>query len=167
MEHINIPSIRTTRWGTELTHYTTPREKAMQSRFPVDYPCLMCNRRLVKPNTVCFSCTHLLSRVLAKLTQARELRYTTDVEVRYYRATDKYIEQQQGKAILAGILAVEKEQRKEEFMQRINNPRDKQHELTHIHCKFCGMSLPYSSSRSQQTYCEHCDRHNFSFVVLI
>ena len=88
MIHDKYTNVRTSRWGTDLVPYTSPREKAMQSRFPEDFSCLMCNRRLVKPNTVCFSCTHLLSRVVDALKQREKI-------------TDRYAQIQQAKPIKA------------------------------------------------------------------
>lgn len=145
MTHNNT-QVRTSRWGTELVPYTSPRERAMASRFPVDYPCLLCNRRLVKPNTVCFSCYHLLVRVLKALAQKQE------------RVTDEYVAQLHGRKILAKLEQHDKELRKQEFLERIDNPKEKPHVLEYKDtCARCYISMPIGLG--------YCEEHPYSVWI--
>ena len=148
--------VSTARWGTDLVPYTTPKEKAMQSRFPQDYSCPLCNRRLVKP-TVCFSCMHLIIRIIKAILDKPEQRYSSDSEPRYFRVTDKYVEEKYSSEILQRLEEREREQRKEGFLQRINNPAPKAFELEYEKfCKVCGLAIPYGLG--------HCEIH---IIVLI
>ena len=147
MTNDKYTNVRTSRWGTDLVPYTTQREKIMQSRFPQDYPCLMCNRRLVKPNTVCFSCTHLLVRVMKAMQQQEKI-------------TQQYVEQQVGKAILQELEEHDRQERKEMFLERINNPKPKAHtyEYTQV-CNMCHLAIPIGLG--------YCEEHNYSIIIVI
>ena len=146
MIHDKYTNVRTSRWGTDLVPYTSPREKAMQSRFPEDFSCLMCNRRLVKPNTVCFSCTHLLVRVV-KAVQEQEINI------------EQYVELQVGKAILQKLEEHDRQERKEMFLERINNPKPKPHVIENKYCDRCGLAIP--------TGLGYCETDNYSIYIVL
>ena len=146
MIHDKYTNVRTSRWGTDLVPYTSPREKAMQSRFPEDFSCLMCNRRLVKPNTVCFSCTHLLTRVVDALKQREKI-------------TDRYQQIQQAKPIVAKLEAHDAMLRKQEFLERIDNPKPKPHVIENKYCDRCGFAIP--------TGVGYCEYDNYSIYIVL
>ena len=148
MIHDKYTSVRTSRWGTDLVPYTSPREKAMQSRFPEDFSCLMCNRRLVKPNTVCFSCTHLLTRVVDALKQRDKI-------------TDRYLQIQQAKPIVAMLEAHDADLRKQEFLQRIDaeSVRPKPYVIENEYCDRCGLAIPRGLG--------YCETDNYSIYIVL
>ena len=158
MTNKDIPKLRTSRWGTDLVHYTTPRETAMSQRFPLDYSCPLCNRRLVKP-TLCFSCMHLVVRIVVALLKQPEQRYTKDIVPRHYRVTDKYVEEQHGSKILAQLEAHDRELRKQEFLERMDNPKPKAYVVQQTDfCNRCYLAIPIGLG--------YCEEHNYSIVLI-
>lgn len=140
--------VRTSRWGTDLVPYTSPRERAMASRFPEDYPCLICNRRLVKPNTVCFSCYHLIVRVIKAVAIARE------------KITDEYVAQLHGRKIMQQLEQHDSALRKQEFLERIDNPKEKPHVLEYKDtCKQCFLVIPIGLG--------YCEEHPYSIYTVL
>tara|TARA_R100000234_G_scaffold38673_1_gene22886 strand:+ start:27199 stop:27522 length:324 start_codon:yes stop_codon:yes gene_type:complete len=101
---------------------------------------------------------HLVVRIVVALLNQPEQRYTTDIEPRYYRVTDKYVEEQHGSKILAQLEAHDREVRKQEFLERIQNPKPKHYVVQQDFCNRCGLAIPIGLG--------YCEQDNYSIVLI-